>query len=133
MRPSEARSIPGEGGGSMRAATAARDSEDKSLVVLDPVVRQQSSILFVEGHLSMMFSLRSNVVSDSLQDRGADAECRVSVLPLEWLAPRDLMRPIRRALLDRTQNVGDAMGRLQARQDVNVILDPADLHRGAAE
>ena len=81
----------------------------------------------------MMFILIGDVVSDRCHGRGADGERCVSLLPRKpWVATR-ICGPLRGSLFQIPQKVGQAMGGLQANEQVHMIGDSADALGGTAE
>ena len=56
----------------------------------------------------------------------------IAFLPREPLCRLVFVRPFRRIRFDQSQHVGDGRRRLELRQNMDVIVDPADLELHAA-
>ena len=91
---------------------------------------QQRQELFLETDFAMMRFLVLDVLNELVQLRHAHAEGAVLFLLAKQTMFREaLMHPFRGAALDELERLGNGHRRRQGKQDMHVVLDPADFQR----
>ena len=93
----------------------------------------QQPLQFVfEALLAMMFFLSLDVVGHFIERPGAYGKDRIAVLPVKLL-PWDLCDPSRPRFLELSNEVRNAMDRLESDEQMNMILDASDLEGHALQ
>ena len=106
---------------------------DVSWVERDSVRLQHRFELFPETPSPMMLGLAVDIRDDPFGRRRADRECGIPILPVETPLTNLPVNPLRRNRLDLAEDISDAMGRIQARKEMDVVVDSAYAQRHATK
>ena len=123
----------------MNPHASRRDASQLPRSIQIPILIRNSRLfqeffqLFPKRFQSMMFLLIRNVLLHASPRRRADGEGAVSFLPDESSVFDLFVYPDRRCLLQLPHEVGEAMGRLQSDEKMNMVLHPANTLAKASE
>jgi hypothetical protein len=110
-----------------------RELPEIPIIECDAVCFQKSKVLFLERLRSMVLLLISDVFDHCIAAGPADRERSVPFLPVEAALTDYIVNPCRRAPLEISQHIGDAVGRFQSCEEMNVVGNASDFKSDAAE
>jgi len=105
-----------------------------AFIECDLIPLQQPSVFILKRHLPVMLRLIAYVGHHGIRIRLADGECAISRLPVEIRELRTLgLDPFGRASFHLLHHLGDGARPCEAKEQMNVVFDAADLQRGAVD